>query len=143
MRYQMILVRNMIKRIFYICLMFFYSTICNAEVPIATDNRIKTYVYNQNDVYLVMVASGFQSSIEFDKTETIQTLSLGDQYSWSLTPMHNRLFIKPLEDNIHTNMTVITNMRTYQFDIVSATSGNTIEKAAYVVRFYYPPKSNG
>jgi type IV secretion system protein VirB9 len=134
----------MLKRIINILIMAcFYNIFCYAEIPIATDSRIKTYVYNQNDVYLVVIASGFQSSIEFDRGETIQTLSLGDQYSWSLTPMNNRLFIKPLENNIHTNMTVITNMRTYQFDVVSSDSGVGSEQAAYVIRFYYPPKSNG
>jgi type IV secretion system protein VirB9 len=111
-----------------------------AEIPIATDNRIKTYVYNQNDIYLVLMESGFQTSIEFANGEQIQTLSLGNSYAWSITPVSNRLFIKPLENNIRTNMTVITNYRTYQFDLVSKDENDSDIDIAYVVRFYYPKK---
>ncbi len=112
-----------------------------ADVPIATDSRIKTYVYNQNDVYLVLINAGFQSSIEFERGESIKTLSLGDSYSWNLTPIGNRLFIKPLENNVRTNMTIITNLRTYQFDIASKSEEQNDTDMAYVIRFFYPPKS--
>ena len=112
-----------------------------ADVPIATDSRIKTYVYNQNDVYLILINAGFQSSIEFEKGENIKTLSLGDSYSWNLTPIGNRLFIKPLENNVRTNMTIITNLRTYQFDIASKSEEQNDTDMAYVIRFFYPPKS--
>jgi len=124
--------------IFFLVLQSFNVAV--AEVPIATDSRIKTYVYNRNDVYLLVISSGFQSSIEFQEGETINTLSLGDQFSWSLTPIANRLFIKPMEDNVRTNMTVITNLRTYQFDIASKSDAESDTDLAYVVRFYYPPK---
>ena len=35
------------------------------------------------------------------------------------TYANKRLFIRPLEIAAHTNMTIITNLRTYQFDIRS------------------------
>lgn len=98
------------------------SFICLAyedNLPITTDNRIKTYIYNPNEVYLLVLHFGFQSHIEFAKSEEIQTITLGDSYAWKITPLANRLFIKPLEKNIRTNMTIITNKRTYQFDIVA------------------------
>jgi type IV secretion system protein VirB9 len=112
-----------------------------ADVPIATDSRIKTYVYNQNDVYLVLINTGFQSSIEFEKGEHIKTLSLGDSYSWNMTPIGNRLFIKPMENNVRTNMTIITNLRTYQFDIASKSEEQNNSDMAYVIRFFYPPQA--
>lgn len=115
-------------------------TAAYAEIPIATDSRIKTYVYNPNDVFLVVVISGFQSSIEFAEGEKIKTLSMGDSYSWSMTPIENRLFIKPLENNVRTNMTIITNLRTYQFDVVSKSEGHDYSDTSYVIRFYYPEK---
>lgn len=111
-----------------------------SDVPVATDSRIKTYVYNENDVYLVLISSGFQSSIEFQKGEVIKTLSMGDSYSWSLTPVGNRLFIKPMENNVRTNMTIITNLRTYQFDVASSSEEVGNDDIAYVIRFYYPNK---
>lgn len=112
----------------------------NADIPIATDNRIKTYVYNPNDIYLVLMQSGFQTSVEFEHGEKIKTLSLGNSYSWTITPVGNRLFIKPLEDTIRTNMTVITSKRIYQFDLVSKNLEESDLDIAYVVRFFYPLK---
>jgi type IV secretion system protein VirB9 len=112
------------------------------DMAITTDNRIKTYIYNPNEVYLLVLHFGFQSHIEFAKEEEIQTISLGDAYAWTISPLGNRLFIKPLEKNIRTNMTIITNKRTYQFDIVSKELGLEEDEKdlVYVVRFYYPKK---
>lgn len=112
------------------------------EEPIVTDSRIKTYVYSPNDIYLLVLHYGFQSHIEFAKNETIETITLGDSYAWKITPLGNRLFIKPMERNIRTNMTVITNKKTYQFDIVAQELEDGEEKdLVYVVRFQYPKKS--
>lgn len=114
------------------------------DIPLTTDSRIKTYIYSQNEVYLLVLHYGFQSHIEFAKGENIETITLGDTYAWQITPLENRLFIKPMEKNIRTNMTVITNRRTYQFDLVAKELMDGDEKdLVYVVRFYYPSKNRG
>lgn len=111
------------------------------EESLTTDSRIKTYIYNKNDIYLLVLHFGFQSQIEFAKGEEVQTISFGDSYAWKVTPLGNRLFIKPLERNIRTNMTIITNKRVYQFDLVSKEPIDGEEKdLVYVVRFFYPKK---
>ena len=111
------------------------------DVPITTDNRIKTYIYSPNEVYLLVLHHGFQSYIEFSKNEDIKQYILGDSYAWKITLSDNRLFIKPMESNIQTNMTVITNKRTYQFDIVARELEEGQERdLVYVMRFYYPKK---
>lgn len=116
----------------------------DGSLPITTDNRIKTYIYNPNEVYLLVLHFGFQSHIEFAKNEEIQTITLGDSYVWKITPLANRLFIKPLEKNIRTNMTIITNKRTYQFDIVAKELEDGEEKdLVYAIRFYYPKRKSG
>lgn len=109
------------------------------DLSITTDSRIKTYIYNPNEVYLLVVHYGFQSQMEFAKGEEVQTISLGDAYAWKITPLGNRLFIKPMEKNIRTNMTVLTNKRSYQFDIVARELDDQDDAdLVYVVRFYYP-----
>ncbi len=136
---------TIVRIILVMCLSLSFNT-CFAfedeDISITTDNRIKTYIYNPNEVYLLVLHFGFQSHIEFGKGEEIQTISLGDSYAWKISPLGNRLFMKPLEKNMRTNMTVITNKRTYQFDIVSKElSIDEDEKdLVYVVRFYYPKK---
>lgn len=135
----MIIVRFLIISAVMLC-----STIAGAvdeDLSITTDSRIKTYIYNSNEVYLLVVHYGFQSQIEFSKGEEIQTISLGDAYAWKITPLENRLFIKPMEKNIRTNMTVLTNKRSYQFDIVARELDDEEDQdLAYVVRFYYPSR---
>lgn len=144
----MINLRSCIKTIlsFIILTLFLSSTNIFAyedDLPITSDHRIKTYIYNPNEVYLIVVHSGFQSHIEFAKGEEINTISMGDSYAWKVTPLANRLFIKPLEKNIRTNMTILTNKRTYQFDIVARELDDEDDSdLVYVVRFYYPSKKN-
>jgi len=103
------------------------------------DTRIKTFLYSESDIYKVLVYNGFQTSVEFARGEVIETISLGDSYAWKITPVDRRLFIKPLEENIHTNMTIITNYRTYQFELFSKAPDDYVDNNfAYVVRFFYP-----
>ncbi|OZG32461.1 MULTISPECIES: TrbG/VirB9 family P-type conjugative transfer protein [Rickettsieae] len=143
-----------IARLLFTAIILLHSVIANADtsnmhvgndlddLAITTDNRIKTYIHNPNEVYLLVLHFGFQSSIEFAKNEEIQNIVLGESYAWKMTPLANRLFIKPLEKNIRTNMTIITNKRTYQFDVVSKELEEGREKdLVYVVRFYYPKKT--
>jgi len=118
------------------------ASVFDEDLSITTDSRIKTYIYNPNEVYLLVVHYGFQSQIEFSKGEEVKTISLGDSYAWKITPLENRLFIKPMEKNIRTNMTILTNKRSYQFDIVAKELDVEDDKdLVYVVRFYYPPKN--
>ena len=113
------------------------------DIPLTTDSRIRTYIYNPNEIYLLPLHHGFQSHIEFAKSEEIQTISLGDSYAWKITPLQNRLFIRPLEKNITTNMTIITNKRTYQFDLVAQEYEEGMEAdLVYVVKFQYPRKTS-
>lgn len=109
------------------------------DIPIAIDSRIKTYVYNENEVFRITVNYGYQTSLEFAEGEEIQTISVGNNYLWQLTPIGKRLFIKPLEDNISTNMTILSNKRSYQFELQSKSAINSFdEDLAYVIKFFYP-----
>ncbi|MDC0864562.1 TrbG/VirB9 family P-type conjugative transfer protein [Rickettsiaceae bacterium] len=111
------------------------------EAMLTTDNRIRTYRYNPNDVYLLVIYSGFQSSIEFAKDETVETIAAGDSYAWQMTPLGNRIFIKSIERNIRTNVTIITNKRTYQIDLASKELEDGDENdLVYVMRFQYPKR---
>ncbi len=110
-----------------------------APVPVATDSRIKTFVYSENDVFNVVTHYGYQSNIEFGQNEEVETLSLGDRVPFQVMPSGRRLFIRALLANARTNMTVITNKHAYQFDLVSVPAPVTPnEELVYVVRFFYP-----
>ena len=114
--------------------------------PITSDSRIKTFVYNPNEVFTITTHYGYQSNIEFGPKETIGTISVGDRVGWQIIPSGSRLFIRAMEENAHTNMTIVTNMRAYQFDLRSSSAEAVFgsEELTYVVRFFYPqdPASN-
>lgn len=133
---------NNLKLNINITIIFFLLSFVNfakADEPITTDNRVKTYIYNENEVYNITIFYGYQTSIEFAKGEEVVTISMGDSYAWKMNSIGHRLFIKPLEDDMHTNMTIITNKRAYQFDLFSKkVDGNLNKELVYVLRFYYP-----
>lgn len=117
----------------------FFSTVAFSQTPITTDSRIRTLVYNPNEVYELKFYYNYQSFIEFSEDEEIEMISIGEAFAWRLTPAGKRLFIRPLEIAAHTNMTIITNKRTYHFDIKSDEfNGKADEDLVYTIRFFYP-----
>lgn len=130
------------RRLLYSFLAILVTTapLAHAEMPITTDSRIKTFVYNPNEVFSITTHYGYQSNVEFGERESIDTVSIGDRVAWQIIPAGRRLFIRAMEENAHTNMTIVTNQRAYQFDLKSSGSDATFgsEQLTYVVRFYYP-----
>jgi len=111
----------------------------DAPVPVATDSRIKTFVYSENDVFNVVTHYGYQSNIEFGLNEEIEAISLGDPVPFKIVTAGRRLFIRALLANARTNMTVVTTKHAYQFDLMSVPAPVTPnEELVYVIRFFYP-----
>lgn len=107
--------------------------------PIATDSRIRTVRYSPNEVYQFIGHYGYQSAIEFETGEAIQTVSIGDSVSWMVNPAGNRLFLKPIDQNALTNMTVITDKRSYLFELhAEETQDIRDREMVFVMRFTYP-----
>jgi len=127
---------------FFLSLLLSFSisaTAFSQTTPITTDSRIRTLVYNPNEVYELKFYYGYQSFIEFADDEEIEMISIGEAFAWRLTPAGKRLFVRPLEIAGHTNMTIISNKRTYHFDIRSGEyDGKADEELVYTVRFFYP-----
>ncbi len=111
----------------------------DVPVPVATDSRIKTFVYSENDVFNIVTHYGYQSNIEFGPEEEVQTISVGDRVPFQIVPAGRRLFVRAMATNARTNMTVVTTKHAYQFDLVSVpTPVMPNEELVYVVRFFYP-----
>ncbi|MEI7668521.1 MAG: P-type conjugative transfer protein VirB9, partial [Pseudomonadota bacterium] len=110
-----------------------------SPVPIATDARIKTVLYSPNEIIKYTGYYNFQSSIVFADDETIGTISLGFSGAWQLNPVGNRLFIKPVEQDATTNMTLITNKHVYFFELHASEAKDISDKnISYEVRIVYP-----
>lgn len=106
----------------------------------AYDPRVKTVNYNGDDVVVVIGHYGFSTNIEFAPGETVQSIALGDSLAWEVAPRGNQLFVKPREDNATTNMTVVTDQRSYQFwlDAAQATNKGRGAEMYFRVKFNYP-----
>jgi type IV secretion system protein VirB9 len=144
MKIQMYKIMKYFQTLSKVILLLLTSTIYASEVdaPVTIDSRIKTFVYSENEIFPVVLHYGYQTAIEFGKDETIQTYSVGNQFVWQFSAVGRTLFIRPLEDNIITNMTVITNKRRYYFELSSKMlAGMNDEEISYVVRFFYADNS--
>ena len=105
------------------------------------DPRIQSIDYRADQVVLIEAAPGYQVRIELASDENIESAAVGDSGAWQVTANRalNRLFVKPLQAGADTNMTIVTNVRLYAFDL-SALSAPS-RTAPYTVRFHYalPP----
>lgn len=106
--------------------------------PIKTDHRVRVVVYQPDEVYKYTGHYRYQSSIEFAEDETIQTISMGDSTAWMMNPSGNRLFLKPIEQDATTNMTLITNKRTYLFELHARDTDDINDpEMTFIMRFIY------
>lgn len=125
--------------LFLLLIIFSFNSFAEENIPLTTDSRIRTIVYNPNEVFQLKFHYGFQSFIEFAPDEEIEIISLGEAFPWKITPIGKRLFIRPIQIDITTNMTVITTKRTYQFEITGlAFDERTNEDLIYSIKFFYP-----
>lgn len=95
--------------------------------PGPVDSRIRTVVYSPRDVVHVLAHYGFQTLIRFADHEEIENISIGDSLAWQVVPNDrgNLLFIKPVEHDAHTNLTVVTSFP-------STSSAGGIDQRVYV-----------
>ncbi len=106
--------------------------------PISSDSRLRTYLYSPNEVYVFVGHYKYESSIELAVDEKILTISLGDSTAWQIVPNGNRIFLKPIAQDATTNMTLITDKRTYHFELYAEEAKDIRdEDMVFVVRFIY------
>ncbi|WP_108788279.1 TrbG/VirB9 family P-type conjugative transfer protein [Erythrobacter sp. Alg231-14] len=121
------------------------SAIFAQEAPIATetvedtranDPRLLTEVFDESRVFTINGKTRVQTAIKFAPDESIENVAVGDSAVWQIQPNQAAtiLFVKPLETNARTNMTVVTSRRTYLFDLVASPRNDPI----YVLQFRYP-----
>jgi type IV secretion system protein VirB9 len=102
----------------------------------AQDTRIVEKFYDAGKVVRIEGKTKVQATIQFAEDEHIENVAIGDSEAWQVTPNKraNLLFVKPLAATASTNMTVVTDRRTYLFDLVASGSA----KPLYVLKFTYP-----
>ena len=123
----------MIRKVSFAALAVLGCTAANA----AADNRIRSMAYDPDQIVRILGKAGIQSTIEFGADERIENVAVGDSNAWQITPNRRAslLFVKPLAPRSRTNMTVVTDRRTYMFDLVAGDKWTT---PIYALKFGYP-----
>lgn len=124
-----------------------HALACDAEVyPSRSrgDPRIRTAVYDADQVYRLHGFVGFQIELEFARGETFVGLAAGDIEALSFVAQGNHLFLKPRVRSVGTNLTVLTTRRQYHFyyTATAAPPDQTDPDLIYAVRFEYPAASS-
>ena len=108
------------------------------------DPRIRVAPYSSNRVYRLYGYVGYQMDIEFAPGERFKGLAAGNMEGIAFKAEGRHLFIKPRVARLRTNLTVLTNRRTYEFDysVSSGIPDPAKHQVIYALRFSYPrPRS--
>ena len=93
----------------------------NAEITPLKGNfdpRVRIVDYNPQNVIKLSTFFGVSTHVQFGDGETIRDVAVGDDQAWNIKPRGSHLFIKPQATHADTNVTVITDKRTYQFALI-------------------------
>ncbi len=118
------------------------ATAANAAqtpMPSPVDPRIRTVVYNPREVVTITGQIGYQMVISFGTGERVENISVGDSLAWQVTPNKKAdlLFLKPIDRQPSTNMTVVTTLRRYNFELIATLPTNR-RAQTFDLRFVYP-----
>ena len=92
------------------------------------DYRIKSVVYNPVDVVRIDAVAGLFTHIVVSPDETYITHAFGDSDGWTFSHKLNHMFVKPKREMSDTNLTIVTDKRSY--NIVLHYIGEAITKNA-------------
>ena len=127
-----------------VCLLGMINNSFAVEKPrsLASDQRIKVVAFDPNNVVPVHANTFTSTQLIFSKNEYIKDIQNGDLDAWTASVqkgLGNMVFIKPTILGSNTNMTVVTNLHTYYFHLMSnkKTNDNAMDNV-YAIRFSYP-----
>lgn len=107
----------------------------NTPKPFAYDARVRHVKYNPQDVVQIETVIGIATHIVLEKGEQYITHAFGDSKAWAFTNERNHYFIKPKEYDADTNLTIVTDRRTYYFRLHYYESRDVL--AMYGIIFLY------
>jgi type IV secretion system protein VirB9 len=111
--------------------------------PGTGDPRIQSVDFAADQVVLIQGAPGYSVTVELSPDEQVENVAVGDSSAWQVTANHrgDHLFVKAITGGVSTNMTVVTSVRLYNFQL-EPLSGGTGDMA-YTIRFRYPDARAG
>jgi type IV secretion system protein VirB9 len=103
------------------------------------DGRIRSAPYSPDQVYRLYGYVGYQIDIEFSPSERFLGLAAGDMNALAFKAEGNNLFLKPRRPHVHTNLTILTSRREYQFDYSASPQApdGSLGEVIYALKFTY------
>lgn len=100
-------------------------------------SQLRDIEYQPDRVIPIEAAVGYQVTVLLSPDEQINSIAVGDSSAWQVSANNggNTIFVKLAAAGMTTNMTVITNVRIYSFELMPASRSYTIP---YILRFNYP-----
>ena len=116
------------------------SALAPARADASRDPRIRVVSYSADRIYRLRGYAGYQIDVQFARAERITGVGAGDARSITWAAAGNQLFLKPRALPVDTNLTVLTNRRTYLFEYAAAAGSSAPVHGVpiYVLRFKYP-----
>ncbi len=105
--------------------------------PGLADPRIQSVAYDPDEVVALRLAEGYAVTIRFSPDERIELVTLGDPGAWQaqVSRRADALVVKPAAGALPTNLTVITDQRSYAFTLSESSGAARIQP--YVLNFVY------
>lgn len=107
----------------------------------AVDPRVRVVAYNPDDVVKLQGYVGYQIHMRWAEGEEFVNLGSGDNAAFDVGADRNHFFIKPKQERVGTNLTVLTNRRAYHFEYAVGKpppTGKAMKRMVYSIRFIYP-----
>jgi type IV secretion system protein VirB9 len=102
------------------------------------DPHLQRVDYNSGQIVQLKSAPGYQLMVELSPDEEVRSVALGDSGSWTVSASKDgdRLFLKPTQASGDTNMTVVTSVRVYNFELQALSQASP--DMPYTIEFQYP-----
>ena len=143
-----------IRKIFYLSLFFcisilnyissYKSSFASVIYPqrYGAEGRFKSWLYHKNGIYYYEGHYMNPTYIEFSSGEKVNTIYIPKPDAWSIKTTNNRLFLTPITEDAETTMTVMTDQRTYFFELhAKMPDGPFDPELTFFVKFRYPSGS--
>lgn len=110
----------------------------NDAIAAPNESRIVRYTYSPDIIFRIYSLPTTHTHIELGEDEGLkETPVAGDTLQWRISGGPRNLYVKPVKDDIQTSLTVVTNKRTYQFQLLSSKKA---KKLYQKVSFDYPDR---
>lgn len=108
----------------------------------ASDSRIRSVVYDPDEVVRLYLQRGFSTHIALDKNEQIVVAAPGDSENWTVIARKgdHDIYLKPKMGAMSSNLNIQTTKRSYAFDLLLLPNKASMVDAnkMYLVKFVYP-----